>query len=297
MSSSGRNETDAWTILKTLNWTTDYFKRRAIDTPRMDAEILLAHVLGCERIDLYVRYDQPLNDGELADLKSLIKRRATFEPIAYITGVKEFWSLLFQVSPAVLIPRPDTERLVEAAIEYLSDLVGMPTVKILELGVGSGAISVAIANELRAGRFLATDRSWPAIRVARNNARRNGVDHYIHFLVGDWLSPLSIERGQFDMIVSNPPYVAKADIDSLSDDIRRFEPLTALDGGADGMDNIKAILAHSHRHLRTDGVVMLEIGYDQKAALQHLVRQLGNYSSIRFLKDYSGHDRVAVIQK
>ncbi len=297
MNSSGRIETDSWTILKTLDWTTDYFKRHAIDSPRIDAEILLAHVLGCERIDLYVRYDQPLNSDELADLKCLIKRRSTFEPVAYITGVKEFWSLLLQVTPAVLIPRPDTERLVEAAIEYLSGRDGMPSVKILELGVGSGAISVSIANELRAGIYWATDRSWPAICVARNNARRNGVDQYIHFLIGDWFSPLSAKRGQFDMIVSNPPYIPRADIDNLADDIRRFEPLAALDGGADGMDDIKAILDCSHRHLRQDGVVMLEIGYDQKVAVQNHVRHLGIYSSIRFLKDYSGHDRVAVIQK
>ena len=297
MNSSGRIENDTWTILKILNWTTDYFKRHAIESPRIDAEILLSHTLGCQRIDLYVRHDQPLNDEELARFKRLIRRRAAFEPVAYITGVKEFWSLSFEVTPDVLIPRPDTERLVEAAIEYLATDNSAQSARVLELGIGSGAITISVAHELGAGRYWAMDRSLPAIRVARNNAVRNEVANRIHFLVGDWFSPLSTESALFDLIVANPPYIPSSDINHLAEDIKRFEPLSALDGGPDGLEDISAILERSHRHMLPGGVVLMEIGYDQKKAVQQYARQIDAYSSIQFLKDYGGNDRVAVVTK
>lgn len=297
MSNNHRVDNDSWTILKTLSWTTDYFKRRTVENPRIDAEVLLAHTLGCDRIDLYVRHDQPLNSDELAEFKRLIKRRAGLEPVAYITGVKEFWSLPLQVTPAVLIPRPDTEILVEAAIDYLAALDDKQAARVLELGVGSGAITIAIAHEMGAGRYWATDLSWPAVCVARNNAIRNGVAEIIHFWLGDWFSPLSPVVGRFDLIVANPPYVPSADIERLTHDIKDFEPIAALDGGKDGMDHIRGILAQAHRHLRPGGAVMLEIGFDQRAAADQAARQCDGYSSIRFLKDYSGHDRVMIARK
>jgi release factor glutamine methyltransferase len=295
MNSSGPNDTGSWTVLKTLNWTTDYFQRKAIESPRIDAEILLAHTLGCDRINLYVRHDQPLNGDELAGYKRLITRRAAFEPVAYITGVKEFWSLPFQVTPDVLIPRPDTERLVEAAIDHLAASGSAQSARILELGVGSGAITIAVAHEFRQGRYWATDRSPRAVSVARGNARRNGVEASIHFMVGDWFMPLSPEHGKFDLIMVNPPYIPSADIEKLSNDIKEFEPFSALDGGQDGLDDIKKIIEQSYRYLRPGGVVMVEIGHDQKAAVQLHARQHGVYSSIEFLKDYGGHHRVAVL--
>lgn len=297
MNSSGQIENNTWTILKILNWTTDYFKRQTIESPRIDAEILLSHTLGCQRIDLYVRHDQPLNGEELVRFKRLIQRRAAFEPVAYITGVKEFWSLSFQVTPAVLIPRPDTERLVEAAIEHLAAGDRAQSARVLELGIGSGAITISVAHELGAGRYWATDRSKQAIRVAHKNAVRNEVADRIHFLVGDWFSPLSAEYALFDLIVANPPYIPSADIGNLADDIKQFEPLSALDGGADGLDDIKVILKQSYRHLLPGGVVMMEIGYHQKEDVQHYARQIDSYSSIQFLKDYGGNDRVAVVTK
>lgn len=294
MSSSHTTDTDSWTILKTLSWTTDYFKRHTIENPRIDAEILLAHILDCERIDLYVRHDQPLNPDELAEFKRLIKRRANFEPVAYITGVKEFWSLSFQVNPAVLIPRPDTERLVEAAVDHISAMEDKQSVRILELGVGSGAITIAIAHEIGAGHYWATDLSWPAVGIAKNNAVRNGVADQIHFWVGNWFTPLSPQDGGFDLIVANPPYIPSGEIEHLPHDVKGFEPITALNGGTDGLDDVKVILAESHRYLRPGGAVLIEIGFDQRTGVEQVARHLDAYSSIQFLKDYSGHDRVTV---
>jgi len=290
-------ESEQWPILKTLHWTVDYFNRHALDSPRIDAEILLAHALGCERIDLYMRHDQPLNADELSVFKGLIRRRAVREPVAYITGIKEFWSLPFQVTPAVLIPRPDTERLVEMALSLLNEGDFGDRARILELGVGSGAVTVALAHEYKSGRFWALDRSWPAVCVARHNAGRNGVDHRIHFFIGDWMASLASDCEPFDMIVTNPPYVRTADIDTLSDDIRRFEPVTALDGGQDGMDAIRIILEQSHRHLRRGGVLLTEIGHDQREAVSGHMQRRGIYQSVEFFKDYGGNDRVAVLRR
>ena len=290
-------ETEPWTILKTLHWTVDFFKRHHLDTARIDAELLLAKALGCERIDLYIRHDQPLDDNELSIFKGLIRRRAAHEPIAYITGIKEFWSLPFEVTPDVLIPRPDTECLVETAVSVLTDGGFGDSAGVLELGVGSGAISVALAHDYKTGRFFASDRSLQAICLAKKNASRNLGDHRIRFFVGDWVDALSPDRALFDMIVSNPPYVPTADIATLAEDIRRFEPVAALDGGPDGLGAIRRILETAHLHLRPGGVLLLEMGSDQRAAVQKCIDRLGHYSSVAFNKDYGGHDRVVLARK
>jgi len=287
----------AWTVLGIVQWTTAYFRRHRIDSPRIDAELLLAHALGCERIDLYLRHDQPLNESELARFKLMVQRRIRREPVAYIVGFKEFWSLRLQVSPAVLIPRPDTECLVETALDKLRALAGIRSARVLELGVGSGAITLALAHECGTHHYWATDFSRSAIHVAQANARHLGLAQRIGFVVGHWLAPFSAQKAGFDMILSNPPYIRRHDMDDLAPEIRGFEPHAALDGGIDGLDAIRQIIDRGHACLCPGGLLLIEIGSDQREAVESLAMACGAYDAIDFCKDYSGHDRVARMTK
>jgi release factor glutamine methyltransferase len=285
-----------WTVLKTLQWTTDYFKRNNLESPRIDAEILLARTLGCRRIDLYLRYDQPLDAHELARFKALIKRRLNREPVAYIVGSKEFWSLQFKVTPAVLVPRPDTECLVEIALKHLPAPTVHQTAQVLEIGVGSGAVVVSLAHERPDCRFWASDRSWPALELARYNARGNDVGHLIRFWAGDWLDCVA-RNTYFDMILSNPPYILSSAIERLAPEIRCFEPVTALDGGHDGLREIGIIIAEAHYRLKSGGFLLLEIGFDQRPGIEALIGHHAEYDAPQFHKDYGGHDRVVLLRK
>lgn len=285
-----------WTILKLLNWTVSYFVDHEIEQARATAEILLAHALGLNRIDLYLRYDQPLHQDELARFKTYIKRRVHAEPVAYITGEKEFWSLPFSVTPDVLIPRPDTECLVEATLKLLPETGNGAPRRVLELGTGSGAIAVALASERRSAIIFASDRSGPAIRMAQKNARRLGWANKIQFFCSDWF--LSIRSGVlFDLIVSNPPYIRRDEISRLQPEIFRFEPHGALDGGPQGLDALEAIVCRSKAYLVPKGYLLLEIGYDQKTSLVDIARNAGGYEPVLFFKDYSGLDRVAQLRR
>jgi release factor glutamine methyltransferase len=284
-----------WTVLKTLQWTCDYFKRYNLETPRIDAEILLAHSLQCRRIDLYLRYDQPLNEAERVGFRNLIRRRINREPVAYIVGAKEFWSLRFQVDSNVLIPRPDTECLVETALKHIPMHL-QPPPRILELGVGSGAVVVALAHERPDADFRASDRSLSAVHVARNNARSHGVDHRIRFFVGNWLDAVA-PRHPFNMIVSNPPYIPQRGIEALAHDIRCYEPAAALDGGPDGLREVACIIAQAHDRLLPGGWLLLEIGFDQRQGVESLARAFDVYEAPIFHKDHGGHDRVVGLRK
>ncbi|MDA8141870.1 MAG: peptide chain release factor N(5)-glutamine methyltransferase [Desulfobacteraceae bacterium] len=286
-----------WTVLKILQWTTAYFKQHDLDTPRIDAEILLAHALRCQRIDLYLRHDQPLNEAELADFKLLIKRRIQKEPVAYIVGFKEFWSLRFNVTAGVLIPRPDTECLVEKALSLLPARDNSAQANILELGVGSGAIIVALAHERPTCRYWASDISWAAIQTARQNANLNRVGQSINFFVTNWFEAVSCNCIQFDLIVTNPPYIASNDIAGLSPDIRDFEPLRALDGGPDGLKEIRLIVHQAYKHLKPGGWLLIEIGFDQREAVQEIIQQFDGYNRPEFHRDLGGQDRVAMLQR
>lgn len=297
MPNDDRNGEAQWTVLKTLRWTSGYFERHSVENPRADAEVLLAHTLKCERIDLYLRYDQPLNEDELLAFKQLIKRRIDNEPVAYIVGSKEFWSLHFFVAPGVLIPRPDTECLVETALKFLPREDKVPSLNILELGAGSGAVIVALAHERPACSYYASDRSLKAVRLARNNARYNKVESHIRFFAANWMDALSADRASFDMVVSNPPYVSRDDIVKLASHIIRFEPISALDGGPEGMDHIKMIILEAHRYLKPKGLLLLEIGFDQREAVETTAHSFDAYDPPVFFKDYGGHDRVALLRK
>ena len=285
-----------WTPLELVRWTAGYFNDHQIESARSEAEILLAHTLGSRRIDLYLNHDQPLCDHELARFKSYIRRRINREPVAYITGEREFWSLELAVNPSVLIPRPETECLVEAVLPFLDAPGGSPK-RVLEWGTGSGAIVIALAHEHPEHRYLAMDRSVGALRTARQNARTHGVDDRIAWFCGDWDAALVPGREAFDLIVSNPPYIRSGDLEGLQSEIRCHEPGLALDGSGDGLACLRHIIASSHGYLLPGGILALEMGYDQSTDVQAMADEVGQYGPPRILKDYSGLDRVVVMEK
>ncbi len=286
-------EPAAWTILSVLRWTTAYFTDRHIDSPRTTAELLLAHALGVAKIDLYLRFDQPLSPEELAAFKALIRRRTAGEPTAYILGVRSFWNQDLAVTPDVLIPRPETEHLVEAALEVLrSPGESGRRRRVLDLGTGSGAVVVALAADAGGHLFFAADRSPRALAVARGNARRHLKDTSVYFFGSHWFRSLAEGRALFDLVVCNPPYIPSADIETLPVEIRRHEPRGALDGGPDGLADIREVVARAPAYLVPGGWLLLEIGAGQHTAVADIVRRTGRYAEPAFLKDYSGHRRV-----
>lgn len=301
MQNQPKSRDPEWTIIKLLKWTTSYFKSHDIDSPRSTAEILLAHVLELKRIDLYLRYDQPLCINELSKFKVSIKRRIEREPVAYIVGVKEFWSMDFAVTKDVLIPRPETECLVEAALSLLPEdngYDGKPSPKsILELGTGSGAVILAIAFMRPKYIYFASDRSVKAIKLARQNSKRHGLDTAVSFFCADWFTPLNSEKKRFDMIISNPPYVQTRVIGRLQPEIYKYEPISALDGDRNGLFCLRHIINTAHGYLNRKGSLLLEIGHDQKNDVRNIIDQCGNYEHVLFKKDYSGYDRVVRMKK
>lgn len=294
MKKQSDSENQAWTISGLIKWTSDYFESRGIDSPRMTAELLLSHSLSLSRLDLYLQHDKPLLPEELSHYKSLIKRRADREPVAYITGMKGFWSLDLAVSENVLVPRPDTECLVETALDIIKKENG--PLLIADLGTGSGAIILSLAVEMPGNRYVAVDLSPDAIRMAKRNAKTNCPDADVFFLAGDWLSPFS-DKAVFDMIVSNPPYIPTEDIPGLAPEITRYEPLLALDGDRDGLKCIRHIIDVAHRYLKPGGWLMIETGFDQKESVVEIARSSGFYSQVEYVKDFAGNNRVVKMKK
>lgn len=297
MHNSAQTGHPEWNIIKLIQWASNYFESHRIDSPRTTAEILLAHALNARRIDLYLRYDQPLNPDERDRFKALIKRRLNHEPVAYIVGYKEFWSMDLEVTTDVLIPRPETECLVERALERLGLESNSEIKFILELGTGSGAVILALASENSRHFYCGTDISINAIKVARRNASRHGLDTSVHFIVADWLTAFSARSGLFDLIVSNPPYIRSGDLVGLQPEIKAFEPFVALNGDDDGLRHLRQIIQSAYRYLKPSGVLLLETGADQRAQLEKITDQCGRYENIVFYKDYSGYDRIAAMTK
>ncbi|MBU1163218.1 MAG: peptide chain release factor N(5)-glutamine methyltransferase [Proteobacteria bacterium] len=296
MQNQSQSKFPEWTISKLLRWTASYFQSHDIDSPRSTSEILLAHTLGgLKRIDLYLRYDQPLNSDELSIFKTYIKRRIDREPVAYIVGAREFWSMDLAVTKDVLIPRPETECLVESALSILESSSGSK--RILELGTGSGAIILALASERPENIYFASDRSVEAVKLALMNAKFHNLDGKVIFFTGNWFEPLKNTGQLFDMIISNPPYIRTSDIPDLQPEIYKHEPFTALDGGKDGLDSIKKIILQAHAFLVQKGILLLEIGHDQKDPIKKIIDDCGNYEDVVFKKDYSSYYRTACIRK
>ncbi len=281
---------ETWTILKVLQWTTEYFAGKGIEQPRADAEVLLAHVLQLERIQLYLRFDQPLKRNELAAYKELLRRRALREPTQYITGKQEFWSLEFSVGPSVLIPRPETEILVERAFDY----IGKNAARVLDLGTGSGAIAVSLAHECPSISITAVDKSREALETARHNAMKHKVSNRISFVASDLFSAFRIGAAQWDLIVTNPPYIGDEEFPSLAPEVALHEPREALLGhGRQGLGIIDQILREAGRYLKPGGRLLMEFGFNQSELMEQRLLQLGfPRQSFQFIRDYSGILRV-----
>ncbi|MBU8897616.1 peptide chain release factor N(5)-glutamine methyltransferase [Corallococcus sp. H22C18031201] len=278
---------ETWTIRRVLTWTTQHFEKRQVDAPRLTAEILLAHVLQTGRVRLYVDLDRPLSKEELATFRALIERRLAGEPTQYLTGVKEFYNRPFRVDSRVLIPRPETELLVEAILQVLPK--DAPS-RALDVCTGSGCIAISLAAERPQATVLATDLSPGAATVARANAEALKVADRVTVLEGDLLAPVPAEA-RFHVVVSNPPYVDAGDIPGLSPEVRH-EPHMALDGGPDGLRLIRRVVTDARRFLEPGGLLAMEIGETQGPAVLELLRAAG-YSDARVEKDLERRERMA----
>ncbi len=277
--------TECWTVLKILQWTADYFASKEIDSARLDAELLLAATLDLDRVGLYVNFEQPLNAAELAAFRERVQRRAQREPVQYILGETEFWSLTFNVGPDVLVPRADTEVLVEEALLRIED-----SSRVFDVGTGSGAIAIALAHEKPEILVTALDCSEPALAIARGNIQRHGVADRVTCLIGDLAS---LPTGPFEMIVSNPPYIPSGDWLKLMPEVRDYEPRLALDGGDDGLEAYRQLAVQSSRVLVPGGWLLVEVGIGQAAAVSALFKSAG-LIEIGQRDDYAGIPRVVV---
>ena len=277
------------TLIDVLRLSTDYLAQRGSTSPRLDAELLLARALEVRRLDLYLLHDRPLREPELAAARELIRRRAGGEPVAYITGVREFYNRTFAVTPAVLIPRPETETLVEVALRRLRELRAHAEPTVADLGTGSGCIAVSLGAELPALRVVATDASSAALDVARGNAVAHGVGDRITFLEGDWAAPLT---APFDIVVSNPPYVTTAEHADTARDVREFEPRAALDGGAGGMDAYRALLASLAAKASPGATLLFEIDPRRAGLVADAVRGVFPDARVSVHQDLTRRDRV-----
>jgi release factor glutamine methyltransferase len=237
-----------------------------------------------------------METGELHKYKKLIQRRIRREPVAYIVGKKEFWSMDFVVNPDVLIPRPETECLVEAVLDHLPKNTQSSDVFVLELGTGSGAIVLSLAAERPERLLFASDKSYEALKIAKKNAKLHGLEQRIHFFASNWCDSIDSKRIQFDVIVSNPPYIMSSEIQTLAPEIFRFEPWHALNGGEDGLVCIRRILEDAARYLKTGGWLLLEMGWDQKESVKQIVEHCGLYDQLTFRKDYAGNNRVVAVR-
>jgi len=283
-------------LLDYLRLAKDFLEAKGVESPRLDAEVLLAHVLGTSRLELYTSYDRPLAGTEVDAYREALRRRAAREPVGYITGSREFWSLDLIVDRRVLIPRPETELLVEFGKEVLGEARGNGAghATVADIGTGSGAVAVALAVECAELRVVATDRSAASLEVAPINAERHRVADRIEFVEGDLLEPLS-QRPVFDLIVSNPPYVRDDEYEALAPEVRLWEPAPALVGGPDGMEPTRRLIAEAPSYLCAEGWLAVEVGTQAdlvcKAFAEH------GWRDVTVRKDLAGHDRVVAARR
>lgn len=286
-SEAPEERTEPWSIRRVLAWAADDFRRRGLSSPRLDAELLLAAATSLDRVGLIAHGERELTGDELGTYRELIKRRRKGEPVAYILGKREFYGHEFRVDPRVLIPRPDTECLVEVALELTAgrDLFG----RALDLCTGSGAVAIAVAKARPTWKLIASDIDDSALDVARGNALRLGAFN-VGFRAGDLFAALE-PGSRFELVTANPPYIAHDEIARLDVDIREFEPRLALDGGPQGFDLVDRVVNGAAAHLAPGGVLAVEIGADQAAAARAAFDRAG-YGEIQVRRDYGGHDRV-----
>ena len=288
-----------WTVRRLLEWTTGFFTRKDVHTPRLSAERLLAHVLGYPRIRLYTEYDRPLSDNELTTYRTLVQRAAEQEPIEYLAGTAHFFNLEFEVNRDVLIPRPDTETLVENVLQLSRNTAGMESPRVLDLCTGSGCIAAAIGHHLKNAVVIAIDISEKAVAAARRNVERLGLAGRVTVEAGDLYQPLAgtVDAQPFQLIVANPPYIATTLIESLDRSVKDYEPLQALDGGLDGLSLHRRILDGAADRLVSGGRVYLEIAFDQGPLAIEMAGGYADFEDVRVLKDHGGNDRVLTARR
>ncbi len=275
------------TLVEILTRTAGFLEGRGVDSPRLDAELLVAHVLGLERLQLYLQHDRPFTAEELDALRPLVRRRGAREPLAWITGHRGFHDIDLAVHRGVLVPRPDTEALVEAALERI-DAEGSDPVFVADVGCGTGAVGLALAAARPAVRLYAIDLDEAALANTRENVERLGLAARVAVLRGSLLEPVPAAR-PIDWVVSNPPYIPSGDVDGLMPEVSRHEPRLALDGGGDGLDVVRALLDQARQRVRRG--LLVEIGHDQAQATAALFEAAG-LRDVRIHRDLSGHERV-----
>jgi release factor glutamine methyltransferase len=282
-------------VLEALNWVTDYLKEHRVENPRLHAELLLARSMHLSREELYIRLHGQVREEERKTLEDLIRRRASGEPLQYILGHQEFWSIDLKVDPRVLIPRPETEHLVEEALSILIKISSQKIPSVLELGTGSGAIAISLARELRTIFLVATDLSRDALIVARENAKQAGVSDKIGFVRGDLLNPFHLGEA-FDLILSNPPYLSDSEIRDLSREVRDHEPIIALKGGKDGLEFYQRLISQIPSYLKREGWLLLEVGSTQAGSVSEMIEAEGRFRKPERLRDLAGIERVVKAQ-
>ncbi|NTW98884.1 MAG: peptide chain release factor N(5)-glutamine methyltransferase [Geobacteraceae bacterium] len=278
---------ETWTTLKLLAWTRDYLLSKGVANARLEAEWLLCAATGLDRVGLYLQYDKPLNENELAAYRALVARRARREPLQHILGTQDFCGLDYEVTPDVLIPRYDTELLVSEAVKRKPDARS-----VLDIGTGSGCIAVSLQKQLPGATVTATDISEAALSVARRNATQH--DAPIEFLIGSLFTPVAGRT--FDLIVSNPPYIPSSDIEALDQEVRDYDPRTALDGGADGLTIYRSLIPEAVEYLNQLGWMLVEVGVGQAIDVVLMFRQTGRYGEPIVVVDSGGIERVVGAQ-
>ena len=288
--SDDKPTTEVWTVGRLLTWTTEFLRSKGADSPRLDAEVLLAHARGCQRIELYTAFDEEPPEAIRTKFRELVGRRAKGAPVAYLVGRREFFSLMFDVTPDVLIPRPETELLVVRAIDLAKSLK-TESPRIAEIGTGSGAIAVAVAKHVKSCRITAVDVSPAALAVAQRNAAKHGVAERIEFIESDLFAafPAGVT---FDLVLSNPPYVASTEMPGLPADVRDHEPHLALDGGANGTEIIERLIPQAAERISSGGWLLMEVGADNAARVAELVGANASFELCETLKDLANLPRV-----
>jgi len=286
-----------WTIQKLLNWTTEYLTNKGVDSPRLSSELLLSHALGLKRIELYTQFGKQVHQQQLDLLHDLVKRAGLHEPVAYLTGKTEFYSLELAITADCMIPRPETELLTQRAIEFLRTRDGIQYV--CDLCTGSGCIAVAIAKNFPEARVTAMDITAAALEVAARNVKKHHLTEHVRLLCGDLFEPIiqQLDVNQFDLIVCNPPYVSTAEYENLDNNIKDYEPESALLAGADGMDVYRRIIEKVDKFLKAGAALMLEIGYVQGPAVTEMLEQTGSFAEIKIEKDSHDNDRIVTAIK
>ncbi len=289
-----QTDSDEWTIGRLLTWTTEFFTERGVESPRLEAEVLLAHCRDCQRILLYTAYDEPADDELRSKFRELVKQRAAGTPVAYLVGKREFYSLEFEVTPDVLIPRPETELMVVALLDHAKQRAG-GQLRIVDVGTGSGILAICAARHLPHASITAVDVSPKAIDVARRNAEKHTVTERINFMESDLISGLP-DDAEFDFIVSNPPYIKTSELAEIDKSVREFEPMMALDGGEQGTTVIEPLIAAAASRLLPGGVLMMEVSPTIFTRVESLV-DTSPLERLETINDLEGRPRVVQAQQ